>query len=144
MLKTYYPVICSLALLVATFSARADNHGQVSKPQDRGLVYELRTYTSHPGKLDALEQRFSNHTMALFEKHGIINIGYWKPLNKPNTLIYLVAHPSELEAATAWQAFGNDPTWQAVYANSIADGRLVENIERSFMLPTDYSPMPAR
>ena len=100
--------------------------------------------STNPGKLDALEQRFSNHTMALFEKHGIINIGYWKPLNKPNTLIYLVAHPSELEAATAWQAFGNDPTWQAVYANSIADGRLVENIERTFMLPTDYSPMPAR
>ncbi|MFL2519335.1 MAG: NIPSNAP family protein [Candidatus Azotimanducaceae bacterium] len=87
-----------------------------------------------------LEQRFRDHTMALFEKHGIINVSYWKPLDQPNTLIYLVAHPSQLAAATAWQAFGNDPEWQRVYAESISDGRLVENIRRTFMLPTDYSP----
>ena len=68
------------------------------------LVYELRTYTAHEGKLDALEQRFRNHTMALFEKHGIIKISNSKPLDQPNTLIYLLAHPSQFSAATAWQA----------------------------------------
>ena len=42
-------------------------------------VFELRTYTTHPGRLDALNARFRNHTMRIFEKHGIENVGYWVP-----------------------------------------------------------------
>ena len=142
MLRNYHSVVCGLVLLISPLWTHADNHGERPPATGAELVYELRTYTSHPGKLEALEQRFRNHTIALFEKHGIINISYWRPLDRPDTLIYLVAHPSKLDAATAWQAFGNDPEWQTVYANSIANGRLVENIERTFMMSTDYSPKP--
>ena len=142
MLKKCRSVVCSLVLLISPLWAHANNHREIPQATTADLVYELRTYTSHPGKLEELEQRFRNHTLVLFEKHGIINISYWRPLDLPNTLIYLVAHPSKLDAATAWQAFGNDPEWQTVYANSIANGRLVENIERTFMMSTDYSPKP--
>ena len=137
-----YRCIYALILLATPLWANAQDSAAMPLTEEPELVYELRTYTAHKGKLDALEQRFRNHTMALFEKHGIINISYWKPLDQPNTLIYLVAHPSQFAAATAWQAFGNDPEWQAVYAESIADGRLVENIQRTFMQQTDYSPQP--
>ena len=137
-----YRFIYALILLATPLWGNAQDPAAMPLTEEPELVYELRTYTAHEGKLDALEQRFRNHTMALFEKHGIINISYWKPLDQPNTLIYLVAHPSQFAAATAWQAFGNDPEWQAVYAESIADGRLVENIQRTFMQPTDYSPQP--
>ena len=137
-----YRFIYALILLAAPPWAIAQDSTSMPLTEEPELVYELRTYTAHEGKLDALEQRFRNHTMALFEKHGIINISYWKPLDQPNTLIYLVAHPSQFAAASAWQAFGNDPEWQAVYAGSIADGRLVENIQRTFMQQTDYSPQP--
>jgi hypothetical protein len=142
MLKKCRSVVCSLVLLISPSWTHADNHREIPQPTSADLVYELRTYTSHPGKLEALEHRFRNHTITLFEKHGIINISYWRPLDRPDTLIYLVAHPSKLDAAMAWQAFGNDPEWQTVYANSIANGRLVENIERTFMMSTDYSPKP--
>src|SRR6056297_3734007 len=54
------------------------------------LVYELRTYTTHDGKLDDLHARFANHTMELFEKHGMENIGYWTPMDKENTLTYII------------------------------------------------------
>ena len=137
-----YRFIYALILLATPLWTNAQDSAAMPLTEEPELVYELRTYTAHEGKLDALEQRFRNHTMALFEKHGIINISYWKPLDQPNTLIYLVAHPSQFAAATAWQAFGNDPEWQAVYAESIADGRLVENIQRTFMQQTDYSPQP--
>lgn len=30
-------------------------------------VYELRTYTTHPGRLPALNKRFKDHTMKLFK-----------------------------------------------------------------------------
>lgn len=68
-------------------------------PQPR--VFELRTYTTHPGKLPDLVARFRNHTTRLFEKHGMVNIGYWIPADEPlksNTLIYIVAHKDRAAA----------------------------------------------
>jgi len=44
-------------------------------------VYELRTYTAHPGKFEAVLARFRDHTTKLFEKQGMINLGYWVPLD---------------------------------------------------------------
>src|SRR5690349_13369461 len=48
-------------------------------------VYEMRIYYAAEGKLDDLNARFRNHTLKLFEKHGIENVGYWVPIdNKEN------------------------------------------------------------
>ena len=104
------------------------------------LLYELRTYTANEGKLDDLHNRFRNHTMALFEKHGMQNIAYWTPAETPNTLIYIIAHANKEASQASWQAFIADPEWQKVYAASIADGHLVGNIEIVFMTKTNYSP----
>lgn len=105
----------------------------------RHALYELRTYTTNEGKLDALHARFRDHTKRLFEKHGIANVAYWTPTDKPNTLIYIVGHKSAEGAKASWAAFVADPEWQAAYAASIADGRLVSNIDSVFMQTTDYS-----
>ena len=83
-------------------------------PAQEKRVFEMRTYTSVEGKLDAVVARFRNHTTKLFEKHGIQNIGYWVPQDPPrsqNTLIYIVAHPSREAAKKAWDAFRADPAW---------------------------------
>ncbi len=107
---------------------------------DSHSLYELRTYTANEGKIDALHSRFRNHTMGLFEKHGIKNIAYWSPAEEPNKLVYIIAHTSAEAAQASWGAFVEDPEWQKVYAASIADGRLVANIESVYMTKTDYSP----
>ena len=104
------------------------------------LLYEMRTYTANEGKLDALHERFRNHTMTIFEKHGMQNVGYWIPAETPETLIYIIAHKDSAAAQASWQAFVADPEWQDVYAKSIANGRLVKNIVSVFMTKTDYSP----
>lgn len=104
-------------------------------------VYELRTYTTHDGKLDDLHKRFADHTMALFEKHGMKNIGYWTPTDKENTLIYIISHESREAAEKSWQAFRDDPDWQKAYEESRQDGPIVEKVESVFMTNTDYSPM---
>ena len=106
----------------------------------RHSLYELRTYTTNEGKLDALHARFRDHTRHLFERHGIQNVAYWTPTDTPNTLIYIVAHKSRDTVAASWASFVADPEWQEVYANSIADGGLVANIDSVFMTATDYSP----
>lgn len=107
-------------------------------------IFELRTYTTYEGKLDDLHQRFENHTMSLFEKHGMTNIGYWTPETpelKDNTLIYLLAHESRDAAEQSWQAFRDDPVWQNVYQESRSEGPIVEHVESVFMTRTPYSPM---
>jgi hypothetical protein len=107
-------------------------------------VFEIRTYTTLPGRLDALNARFRDHTRRIFEKHGMANIGYWIPQDSArsrNTLVYIIAHASREQAAKNWKEFGEDPEWQRVAAASEADGKIIEKIESVFVTPTDYSPI---
>jgi len=104
-------------------------------------VYEMRTYYAAPGKLDALHQRFREHTLKLFEKHGITNVGYWVPLdNKDNKLLFVLSYPSREARETSWKAFLADPAWQKAVQESEAAGKLVRKVETVFLQPTDYSP----
>lgn len=112
--------------------------------QNANRVYELRTYTTHPGKLDALLARFRNHTTKLFEKHGMKNIGYWVPQDEPqnkNTLIYVVSHASRDAAKKSWDAFRNDPAWIAARDESEKSGKIVEKVESVYMDPVDFSAL---
>ena len=103
--------------------------------------YEQRTYYAAPGKLDDLHARFRNHTMKLFEKHGIVNVGYWVPMDNPdNKLIYLLAYPSRAAREASWKAFMADADWQTAMKASEANGKLVAKFESAFLTATDYSP----
>jgi hypothetical protein len=107
-------------------------------------VFELRTYHTFPGRLDALQKRFREHTLKIFEKHGMTNVGYWLPQDSPakeTTLIYVISHASREAAKTNWDEFRNDPEWKAVAAASEADGKIVEKVDSVFMDATDYSPL---
>jgi hypothetical protein len=126
-------------LLGTLFQPRSAVHAESAK-----RVFEIRTYTAQEGKLDALNARFRNHTIPIFEKHGMKNVGYWVPQDAPlkqNTLIYILAHPSREAAAKNWEAFRNDPEWQKARADSEAKGPLVSRVESVFVAATDYSPM---
>ncbi len=107
-------------------------------------VFELRTYTAAEGKHDALLARFRDHTMRIFDKHGMTNVGYWTPQEAPGsdqTLVYLLAHPSRAAADANWQAFIADPEWQEVFEASRVEGPLIAGLERLYLEPTDFSPM---
>lgn len=124
--------VASAALVAgcATSPVKPDTH-----------VYELRTYSIAPGKQDALLNRFREHTLALFRKHGIESIGYWLPVNPDDQRLYfLLRYPSREARETSWKAFGEDPEWKAAYKASEANGPLVVKVENPFLVPTDYSP----
>src|ERR1044071_467756 len=79
--------------------------------------------------------------MALFEKHGMVNVGYWMPADHPdNRLIYGLGFPSRAAATKSWREFGSDPDWQKVVKESEANGKLVTRVESVFLRATDYSP----
>jgi hypothetical protein len=133
-------LIAVVAALCCTVWASA----QSSKaPPGSGDVrlFEMRTYFAAPGKLDDLHARFRDHTVKLFAKHGMENIGYWTPVdNGEQKLIYLLAYPSREARDRSWKAFMADPDWQKAARASEANGRLVARIESIFLNPTDYSP----
>ena len=117
---------------------------QDAQAQSATRVFELRTYTAPEGKLPNLQARFRDHTMRIFENHGMMNIGYWTPQDEPNssnTLVYIIAHDSREAATESWQAFGRDPDWRQVSRESQVDGRIVSNVESVFLDPTDFSPI---
>ena len=107
--------------------------------------FELRTYFATPGKLEALNARFRDHTCALFKKHGMEIVGFWMPTDKEQgaetKLVYLLAHKSREAAKQSWKDFGNDPEWKKARTESEVNGKLTEKTESVFLSATDYSPL---
>lgn len=141
--KWISPLLIVLALLVAvsTNFAEAEPTTKPAAASDR-RVFEMRKYYALPGRLDALNTRFRDHTTALFAKHGMENIGYWVPTEGPEAgkvLIYLLAYPSMQAKDAAWKGFRNDPEWKKAREASEKDGKIVEKIESTILKATDYS-----
>lgn len=123
-----------LALLVAaTVTASAAD----------SRCFEMRVYYAPEGKLDALHKRFRDHTLKLFTKHGIENLGYFVPVgaNPERKLIYFLAYPGLEARHASWKAFMADPEWQKAYKASEVDGKLVAKVESAYLSATDYSPL---
>ena len=142
--RSLFIALAIAATAVAAFTA-GFSIGQEKKVNAR--VYELRTYTTLPGRLPALHKRFAEHTMKLFEKHGMKNEAYWVPTDderKDTTLIYVISHENEDAAKKSWAAFQADPDWQKARAASEAEDAggkiLAKPPERVFMKLTNYSP----
>jgi len=139
MIKAYglcAPAVLSLALAITPAWAQAP-----IKLDPRTAVYELRTYYVAPGKLEALNARFRQHTLKLFDRHGMTNVAYWSDMDAPNgRVIYILAFPSRAAREADWKAFSQDPEWRKVAAASEANGKLVEKVNSVFMSMTDDSP----
>lgn len=120
-----------------------------SRPMDAGngkgaaRVFELRTYTAAEGKLAGLDTRFREHTIGIFTRHGMTNLGYFHPTDAEKgagrTLLYFLAYPSREAAAAAWKGFREDPEWTKVRTASEQNGKLTAKVESVYLTPTDFS-----
>jgi hypothetical protein len=108
-------VILGMSVIVAGSGLLLSAHAADEKPKGQGMLYELRTYYTPEGKLDA-------------------------PTDKPNTLIYVIAHKDKAAADASWDAFRNDPEWKKVAEETQRNGKLVDKVESVYMHLTDYSP----
>jgi hypothetical protein len=126
-----------------------DYSPEIKPSQEQERVFELRTYATTKGNLPLLHDRFRDHTIKLFEKHGMTNIGYWSlqpdQENADKTLIYILAHKSVDAAKSSFAAFRADPDWLAARKASEekGGGSLTEKdgVKSLFMKATDYSPI---
>jgi len=126
-------------LTLLTFGLLAST-ATAAEPDTR--LFEMRVYYAKPGKLDALNARFRDHTLKLFAKHGMTSLGYFVPVdNKENKLVYFLAFPDRAAHDAAWKAFQADPEWKAAAKESEKDGKLIDHIENAFLSATDYSAL---
>lgn len=139
--RTLLQTLPAVALLPASLWAASQQ--DKPDPTPSTAVYELRIYHAAPGKLNDLLGRFRDHTIKIFDRHGMHSVAYWTPLDEPqknDTLVYILRHPSR-EAATAnWKSFEDDPEWKSVREKSEGNGKLVEKVDSTFLVLTDFSP----
>ena len=132
------------AFLGVLFGIAGIGWGYAQAPAPAGF-FELRVYTALPGKRDALAARFANRTAAIYEKHGITNVGYWIPqqsvpemgISAENTFIYMRGYPSREERDKRLKARGEDPEFNEVVtqAERNPETRLIERIFNVDMIP---------
>lgn len=133
-------LLLSLASALVLMTVSTTLCAQAAEADKR--CFEMRVYTANPDKMEALHARFRDHTLKMFEKHGIESIGYWVPVdNKENKLYFMIAYPSREARDTMWQKFQDDPAWKKAKADSEKDGALVSKAESTFLQATDYSPL---
>ena len=108
------------------------------------MIYELRIYECFAGKLPDLNKRFAEHTMKLFGKYGIVNVGYWTTDVGPasNELTYILGFRDANHRMEAWKSFRADPAWHKVVEESHRNGIIVKNVRNQMLVPTAYSPIP--
>jgi hypothetical protein len=100
--------------------------------------FELRTYTLREGNsADVLHARFREHTIALFQKHGMTVIGFWQPVARLDQLVYILAYRDAAARDSAWAAFNADPEWVKARTKM----QVSVEVDNTFMVATNYSPL---
>ncbi len=105
------------------------------------MIYEMRVYRCLPGRLPALQNRFANITLKLWEKHGIKQAGFFTTVvgESNQDLTYFLAWESLADREKKWAAFQSDPEWIAKRAETEKDGQIVLTIVNQLLQPTAYS-----
>tara|TARA_R110002095_G_scaffold1604_6_gene7907 strand:+ start:201 stop:683 length:483 start_codon:yes stop_codon:yes gene_type:complete len=155
----FLTVLCATIILLAALAVGCDPAPQQSSSADvskatsstpnskvdqANQIFELRIYTAAPGKMEALHKRFQDHTLRLFDKHGIKSIGYWTAADNEEAerLYYMVAYPDRAAREKRLiQGIAVDPEFLQAVAESEKDGKLTTKTESILLTPTDYSAL---
>ncbi|HKF62304.1 MAG TPA: NIPSNAP family protein [Dongiaceae bacterium] len=107
------------------------------------MIYELRVYRTLPGRLPALLARFNDHTLRIWERLGIRQVGFWTTLVGESAfeLTYMIAWESLADRQAKWTAFQSDPEWIRVRNESEKDGPINANISNQLLAPTAFSAL---
>ena len=105
------------------------------------MIYEMRVYDCLPGRLPALLTRFNDHTLAIWDRLGIRQAGFFTTVvgESSQRLTYFLAWESLAERETKWKAFVTDPAWLKARDASESDGQIVANITNQLLAPTVFS-----
>lgn len=111
--------------------------------ENRGRIFELRTYASHSRKAGLKKiEMFNTGEIAIFQRAGLRPVFFGESLiggNQPN-LTYLLVHDSLAARDKAWAAFGSDPEWKKLSSTpGYTDSEIVSSISNVLLKSTSYS-----
>ena len=134
-----------VGLLAAAFAGGVFvGQGTPLNAAGKNRVLEIRTYTTHEGRLPALVDRMGHGEGKVFERLGMKPMGYFVAAEDPksqNTFVYILSHESLEKAKENWAKFRDDADWKQTRAKSEAAGPIVAKAEAIFVNPTDFSPL---
>ena len=107
------------------------------------MIHELRIYHCVPGRLPALLNRFETITLAIWERFGIRQKGFWTvEIGESNAdLYYLLEWENLAEREAKWSAFMADPEWLQKRAETQRDGPIITHVTNLILTPTTFSAM---
>jgi hypothetical protein len=107
------------------------------------MIYELRTYRCAPGRVADVVRRFEQHTVPLWNRHGISHVGFWTVLvgESNHDFIYILRWETLDQRQELWAAFSTDPEWRAAKAQSEANGPIVMSVSNQLLVPTAFSEL---
>ena len=97
------------------------------------MIYELRIYHMHPGRQQAICDRFEHHTLSLFKRHGIKVLNFWVDGEGAERLYYVCEFENVEAKEAAWAAFRDDPEWISTKEESEQSGPIVQSVD-SFVM----------
>ena len=105
------------------------------------MIYEMRVYHAVPRRLPDLLKRFENHTLKIWEKHGIKQAGFFTTLigETNQQLIYFLQWESLADRERKWGAFMVDQEWLGVRAETEKNGQIVAKVINQMLAPTAFS-----
>ncbi len=107
------------------------------------MIFEYRIYEVAPGRMQDLHERFKNHTIKIFEKHGITPVAFFTSEigGYSDQLTYILSFNNHEHREKCWKNFFADTEWQKVKKDSEAAGPLVLRLKNTIFNPTEYSPI---
>jgi hypothetical protein len=121
-----------IQLFALLFLITGAYYGKAQQADSR--YFEMRTYTCHPDKRPDLIKRFQDHTIRLLKKHDINNVAYFLPAKEDSySLTFIIGYPSRDMRDKLWNEFVSDPKWKKAAAKSEENGKLVAQVEQTFM-----------
>jgi hypothetical protein len=107
------------------------------------VIYQLRIFKDHPGRIDAHIERFRRDTCRLLEKHGAKIVGLWTSLGDDHKeeVVFMAAYESEEHMRRVTAAFAGDPEQPAMVAASEKDGPIIVSRDQWVLQPADFSPL---
>lgn len=105
------------------------------------MIYQLRIFKDHPGRVQAHLDRFRDHTNELLEKHGAKMVGCWRALDEghKDEVVYLVAYESVESMEAGQRAFNTDPEQARMVAASEEDGPIIISRDNWVLEPAECS-----
>lgn len=107
------------------------------------MIYELRTYELFNHTRKPFHDRFRNHVVRLFAKHGIELVGAWETeVGELQNFVYILRWKDFADRQQKWDAFSTDQEWADIKADTQKQyGQIIWKNHSSLLKPTDYSPL---